>query len=143
MSGKDHLQANLKAKKGMQLVNEEGTLRKFSRRERVLNKCKTKDEMFEWKQYCIKSEEHRKKLESSQPDIVERINEHVRLEKEKERQESQRKDDWYWTSSDNEDDDEDANYYTIHTKEEKERFEEEDRSRRKPQKTETERKETN
>ena len=27
-SGKDHLEANLKAKKGMQLANEEGTLRK-------------------------------------------------------------------------------------------------------------------
>ena len=77
-SGKDHLEANLKAKKGMQLANEEGTLRKFSRRERGLNKCKKKDDLFEWKEYCRKGEEHRKKLENAKPDIVERINEHIR-----------------------------------------------------------------
>ena len=34
MSGKEHLEANLKAKKGMKLVYEEDTLRKFFRRER-------------------------------------------------------------------------------------------------------------
>ena len=42
-SGKEHLMRNLKAKKGMQLVNKEGTLRQFSRRERVMKKDQTKD----------------------------------------------------------------------------------------------------
>ena len=91
--------------------------------------------MFEWKEYFRKGEEHRKKMENAKPDIVERINEHIRLEKEKERQDNQRKDDWYWTSSDNESEDEDNDYYTIlHQKMEG--------SRRKHQKTETKRKET-
>ena len=107
--------------------NEEGTLRKLSRRDRGFKKSKTKDDLFEWNRYCRKSEEHRKKLENSKPDIVDRINEHIRLEKEKERQENQRKDEWYWTSSDNEYEDEDDDYCTINTKEENERYEEEDR----------------
>ena len=42
-SGKEHLMRNLKAKKGMQLVNKEGTLRQFSRRERVMKKDKKRD----------------------------------------------------------------------------------------------------
>ena len=89
---------------------------------------------FEGKEYCRKSEEHRKKLENAKPDIVDRINEHIRLEKEKERQENPSKDDWYCTSSDNEYEDEDEDYYTINTKEENERFEEEDKKWREAEK---------
>ena len=85
-SGKEHLMRNLKAKKGMQLVNKEGTLRQFSRRERVMKKDKKKIEI-EWQNYWQRSENHRKKLENAKPDVVERINEQMRLDKEGERQE--------------------------------------------------------
>ena len=84
-SGKEHLIRNLQAKRGMQLINQEGTLRKFTRRERVRKKLETKDNTIEWKNYLQKGENHKRKLENINPDIVERINEQMRLDKEKER----------------------------------------------------------
>ena len=48
-SVKEHLMRNLKAKKGMQLLNQEGILRQFSRRERLMTKFHTKDDLIEWK----------------------------------------------------------------------------------------------
>ena len=57
-SGKEHLMRNLKAKKGMQLLNREGTLRQFSRRERLMTKFHTKDDLIEWKNYSQRSDNH-------------------------------------------------------------------------------------
>ena len=71
-SGKEHLMRNLQAKKGMQLINQEGTLRKFSRRERLVKKFETKENLLEWKNYWQRGDSHRRKLENSNPDIVER-----------------------------------------------------------------------
>ena len=73
---------NLKAKKGMQLINQEGTLRQFSRRERLMTKFHTKDDLIEWKNYWQRSDNHRQKLQNTKPDIVQRINEQIRLDKE-------------------------------------------------------------
>ena len=86
-SGKEHLLRNLKAKKGMQLVNQEGTLREFSRRERLMTTFEKNDDLLEWKNYWSRSDDHRRNLEKNKPDLVERINDQIRLDKEKERQE--------------------------------------------------------
>ena len=81
-SVKEHLMRNLKAKKGIQLVNQEGTLRQFSRRERLMTKFHTKDDLIEWKNYWQRSGNPRQKLQNTKPDMVKRINEQIRLDKE-------------------------------------------------------------
>ena len=86
LSGKEHLEGNLTAKKGMRLLNSVGRLRKFASREAGSKSARKRDEMVEWKRYIQTSEKHREILSKKQPDIVSRINENVRLEKEKERQ---------------------------------------------------------
>ena len=80
LSEKEYLEGNLAAKRGMRLLRSEGRLRKFANRE-----TGKKDELFQWKQYMQKSEKHREILSKNQPDIVSKINENARLEKERER----------------------------------------------------------
>ena len=82
LSGKNHLLANLKAKKGMQLLSEEGRLKKFERRRRGLKRGLESDDLFEWKSFIKKSKFHRDRLTRSEPDIVRRLNEIERQEKE-------------------------------------------------------------
>ena len=134
-SGKEHLLGNLKAKKGMQLVNQEGTLRDFSRRERLMTKFERNDDLLEWKNYWSRSDDHRRNLEKNKPDLVERINDQIRLDKERERQEkSERKkrekdlnehiDSYDWISETEYEKDE---YDHILTKEEREQEEEDER----------------
>ena len=54
----------------------------------------------EWKNYWQRGDNHRRKLENSNPDIVERINEQMRLEKERERHvEADNESDWSLTSA--------------------------------------------
>ena len=100
--------SNLKAKKGMRLLNNEGRLRTFSRRESGRKDGKNWDELFEWEQYSRKSQNHITNLEKMQPDIVERLNEKMRSIKEKERQRKEERNngewdydgesgEWYWT----------------------------------------------
>ena len=76
----------------MQIVNQEGTLRVFSRRDRLLTKFQGNYELFEWKNYWSRSDNHRTNLEKNKPDLLERINDQIRLDKERKRQEkSERK----------------------------------------------------
>ena len=138
-SGKQHLIANLKAKKGMQLLNNEGRLRTFSGRDSGISKAQRKNEFLEWKNYLGKSEGHQQRLAELKPDLVERINEHFRLEKENKnkKEESQREGvkasehsrcgDWYWASDT---ESEDGGCYEILTKEEKDFFEKEEKRER-------------
>jgi hypothetical protein len=136
-SGKEHLNGNLKAKKGMQLVNQEGTLTEFSRRERLMTQFEKNDDLLEWKNYWSRSDDHRRNLEKNKPDLVERINDQIRLDKERERKEkSERKKrekdlnehmDFYdWISDIEYEKDE---YDHILTKEEREQEEEDDKKK--------------
>ena len=107
-SGKEHLKENLKAKQGMRLIKEEGRINSFGRRFRG-----KRDDLSEWKTY-MKNSYSKCILEQYKPDIVERINEEVRIQKEKERieKEKERKEieenggewlyhgdcgEWYWS----------------------------------------------
>ena len=62
LSGKDRLEGNLIAKKGMQLLNIEGRLRSFSHREAGLKRTRKKDNLYEWKQYMKKVRNEKKFL---------------------------------------------------------------------------------
>ena len=85
-SGKEHLVGNLVAKKGMRLFNEGGRLRQFSNRDSGMKNHSSKAYSYEWKKYSEKSEGHKQKLKEMEPDIVEKINMHVRLQKEREKE---------------------------------------------------------
>ena len=109
-SGKEHLIRNLKAKKGMRLLNSEGSLREFSRRKLGRKDAKGWDELFDWEHYECKSQMHSTNLHQMQPDIVQKLNEKMRLKKEKERQlkEKRKNGEWdyngesgelYWTGT--------------------------------------------
>ena len=87
LSGKEHLEGNLNAKKGMQLLNSVGRLRKFESRDAGMKSSRKRDELFEWKKFMQTSEKHRETLSEKQPDSVSRINENARQAKEKEQQE--------------------------------------------------------
>ena len=90
--------------------------------------------MKEYKRFKRKSDAHRETLEKKQPDIVEKINEHIRKEKENEKVEMERnkniEEEMYWedySMSENEEPEEDGGYVTIN-KEQAECFEEEERT---------------
>ena len=57
-----------------------------------------RDELFEWNKYMQTSQKHKDILAENQPDIVSRINEKERLEKERNRQteENCEKGEWYY-----------------------------------------------
>ena len=95
LSGKEHLERNLKAKKGMSLLKSEGRLRKFARREPGMKIAKI-DELLEWKQFMKTNKKHKELLSKNQPDIVARINENARLEKERKQQTEKNCDQGEW-----------------------------------------------
>ena len=90
-SGKEHLLQNLKAKKGMQLLKDEGRLKEFSHRSRGKF-----EEIRDWEMYSRKGERQREILKEEKPDIVDIINERVRLEKENERKRREREKEGEW-----------------------------------------------
>ena len=67
----------------MRLLRQHGQLIDFSHRETISRRMKD-DVLSEWKMFSDKSQQHSEKLMQNQPDIVTRINEKSRLEKEKE-----------------------------------------------------------
>ena len=108
-SGKEHLLENLKAKNGMRLLREHGRLIEFSHRDTISKRMKD-DDLSEWQKFCDKSQQHSAKLLQNQPDIVKRLNEKNRVEKEKEIQRREKEeaangewhyngemDEWEWT----------------------------------------------
>ena len=132
-SGKQHLKANLAAKKGMRLFAEEGRLKKFSIRESVGKNIDKEDGLREWKKYMEKSDKHRDTLNEKEPDIVQKINEHLRKKKEKQREEMEKKREedieMYWEDdcvSENEEPQDDVGYIII-SKEQSDCFEEDER----------------
>ena len=102
-TGKHHLTQNLKAKKGMRLLQKEGSLKEFSRRSggKV-------EEIRDWEMYNRKGKSYSEYLRVKKPDIIQVLNEKIRLEKESERKrrEKEKKGEWcyhgesgeyYWT----------------------------------------------
>ena len=93
----------------MQQFKSNGRVVQFSRRESSRKDCNAKwDEEFDWERYMRKSQRHSEKLLRDQPDIVARINEKARVEKEKEKLEKKQYDEgewdyngesgeWFWT----------------------------------------------
>ena len=77
-TGKEKLCENLKSKKGMRLLREEGRLR--DNKERIKQNS---DETLDWEKFMKKSKIHADMAEKSRPDIVERINEESRKAKER------------------------------------------------------------
>ena len=112
----------------MTLLNEEGRLNEFaSRYERRKKPYKT-DDLHELRNYWEKSDAHQQKLNKLQPDIVERINEQIRIEKEEKRNRNEevKKEEANWLmDDDNENSYEDDGCYSILTKEEKDMIEKE------------------
>ena len=82
--GKEHLQDNLKSKRGMQLMKDKGNLKEFARR----NGGKS-DEMRDWELYYKGCKNNADNLAEKRPDIVQVLNEKIREEKEKERKRKQ------------------------------------------------------
>ena len=79
-SGKDKLKENLRSKKGMRLLCEEGRLLPFTERIR-----QNTSEVNDWKNYMEKSVSRADIVEKSRPDIVEQLNKEARERREEEK----------------------------------------------------------
>ena len=124
-TGKEHLTKNLEAKKGMRLLSNEGRLRDFSKR---LKQTHKKEDFLDWQDYWESGEKERQKLTKLQPDIVDKINEKVRLEKERKRQHDEEYGELYENYWMDEDDDAMVSYVSnSQTQEEKEMIDEAER----------------
>ena len=106
-NGKEHLFQNLKAKKGMKVLKEEGRLNEFVKRG-----TRNRSKMSDWEIFLKRGEKHSEKLKEHMPDLVEKLNQKIRDAKEKEREHEQKRqekrregewdynpemDSWYWT----------------------------------------------
>jgi hypothetical protein len=85
-TGKQKLLENLKSKKGMRIFNEEGRLQEFERRGR-----QNMSEMSDWEKYIKRGKVQHDLAKGVNPDIVEKINQKIRDEKEREKKEKKRK----------------------------------------------------
>ena len=76
--GKAKLQQKLKAKKGMKLFRNEGRLRDYMEKN-----GNNSSEMEDWQNFMKNSKRHVEMAENLKPDIVQKLNEKIREEKEK------------------------------------------------------------
>ena len=74
-SGREKLQQNLKAKKGMRLLCEEGMLRKYSDRYK-----QNSSETIDWRKFIKQSKKNNDIVNLKDPDLVQRLNEETRKE---------------------------------------------------------------
>ena len=84
-SGKEHLLSNLKARKGMRLINEKGYLKPFKQRN-----FRDIDEVDLWKRFCERGIEYEDLLKKRNPVMGQKVDEILSQEK-KERMEKQKK----------------------------------------------------
>ena len=127
-SDKKKDQDNLHAKDGMKLLRNEGRIYDFKKRGR-----RNQNEEWDWKEYFKKGSSYEKILQDKKPDIIEKLNDEIRKEKEKERirkeREKKREEEgewlyhgesgeWYWTGREDQKY-EDAFCYSAPTEEEK------------------------
>ena len=80
--GKEHLQAYLKTKKGMRMLNSDGPITEFMKRESGRGRA---DDLWAWKKLMGKSQNHGEHQHRNPADIVAKLNENARVEKEMER----------------------------------------------------------
>ena len=76
-TGKEKLQQNLIFKKGMRLLRKEGRLIKYSDRTQ-----RNVSETTDWQRFMEKSKKHDDMVKEKNPDLVQRLNEESRVEKE-------------------------------------------------------------
>ena len=92
----------------MRLFDFDGPLKEFTRRESGRGR---EDDLWAWKKLMGKSKNHAKHLGEKQPDIVTKLNENDRIEKEKERIRKEKREagewdwhgesgEWIWTGKD-------------------------------------------
>ena len=139
-SEEEYVNEKLNAKKGMQEFREYGRLRDFSKRS-----VKIKDEISDWANFVQKGDPYLEVLSSKKPDLIDRINQKIREEKEeerekemkeketKEKEEAKRKEgiwdyngesgEWYWTGEKEPDHMDNFTYKPL-TEEEKKQVEE-------------------
>ena len=77
-TGKKKLTENLQAKKGMRIFREEGRLKPYADR---VNR--NRSETDEWNNFLQRSQSHADMVEKFKPDIIQKINEKARVEKER------------------------------------------------------------
>lgn len=80
-TGKEKLQQNLKAKRGMRLLREQGRLQEYKKRTEP-----NQNEMDDWASFRKKGKKYSEKLEILKPDIVAKLNEEFRKEEERKRE---------------------------------------------------------
>ena len=84
-TGKQKLQQNLKAKKGMRILRSDGNLIDYS--DRCLHNS---NETMDWKKFMKQSKKHTDIVNQNNPDLVQRLNEESRMEKEMQRQKAEK-----------------------------------------------------
>ena len=84
-SGKEKLLENLNSKKGMSLFRGEGRLKQLKERDK-----KNTDQTMDWKNFMKKSKHHADMTTKFKPDIVQKVNEIYREEKEQMRRQTQK-----------------------------------------------------
>lgn len=85
-NGKEKLMENLKSKKGMRLFREEGRLKQFKERE----SSNATDQTMDWKKFMNKGKHHAEMAAKLKPDLIKKINEMFREEKEQLRRQKQK-----------------------------------------------------
>ena len=76
-NGKEKLIENLNSKKGMRLFREEGRIKQFKERNK-----KNTDQAMDLKKFMKKSKHHAKMAAKLKPDVIQKVNEIFREEKE-------------------------------------------------------------
>lgn len=76
----EHAKEKVSAKKGMKDFRDYGALREYHERS-----SRNRNEILDWKEYYKKGESFAKVLNTRKPDLIERINQEIREEKERDR----------------------------------------------------------
>ena len=76
-TGKQKLEQNLKAKRGMRLFREEGRLKDYEQRAK-----RNRNKIQDWTSFKRKGKKHSEKLDECKPDIVAKINEEFRKQED-------------------------------------------------------------
>ena len=84
-SGKEKLMENLNSKKGMRLFRKEGRLKQYIERVK-----KNTDQTMDWRNFIKKSKDHADMTSKLKPDIIQKVNEMFREEKEQLRRQKQK-----------------------------------------------------
>ena len=84
-SEEKHAEDKIKAKQGMQEFREYGRLKHFAKRSHI-----NKNEFSDWKTFMQKGDKYSEVLDYKKPDLIDRLNEEIRVEKERKREEMEK-----------------------------------------------------